>query len=283
MGASVYDFSTTPASNTTIDSISQAENVMRPPAVNNAFRALDAIIARFVDDLGGVNTVGGTGDAITVTLASGITAYATGQIFRFKASAANTTNVTLNVNSIGAKAVRKISGGTDVALIANDLLPGVMYEVIYDTAANSAAGAWIVVNPLTAQVYSWTPVLTFATPGNLSVSYSSQIARAVKSGSTMTLFFSIITSAFTHTTASGNLQITGSAIAPLDTGLAKGVVAWAGFAMPGSRTQLAVSAASTGTLLFLASGSGSSRTFVTAADVPTGGTVVLEGSITYPL
>lgn len=144
MGATVYDLDTTAANNTTVDGISQAENVMRPPAVNNAFRALDAIVARFVDDLGAVNTVAGT-DTITVALSSGITAYATGQTFRFIAANTNTGAATMNVNSIGAKAIRKISGGTDVALSAGDIAQGVTYEVQYRATANSAAGAWVIV------------------------------------------------------------------------------------------------------------------------------------------
>lgn len=145
MAATIYDLDTTAANNTVVDGISQAENIMRPPAVNNAFRALDAILARYVDDLGAVNTVGGTGNAITVTLASGFTAYATGQHFRFIAGAANTGATTLNVNGIGAKAVRKISGGVDVALSSGDIAQGETYLVRYDAAANSAAGAWIIV------------------------------------------------------------------------------------------------------------------------------------------
>lgn len=145
MGASIYDFDTTAANNTSVDGISQAENVMRPPAVNNAFRALDAILARFCDDLGAVNTVGGTADAITVTLSSGITAYATGQIFRFVAASANTGAATINVNGIGAKAIRKISGGADAALAAGDLAGGETYLVVYRASANSAAGAWVLV------------------------------------------------------------------------------------------------------------------------------------------
>jgi hypothetical protein len=145
LGATIYDYDVTPANNVVIDGISLAENVTRPPAVNNMFRADGSILARFVDDLGAVNTVGGTGDAITVTLASGITAYATGQMFRFVAGAANTGAVTINVNSIGVKKVRKISGGTDVALTSGDIVAGETYLLNYRSTADSGVGAWVLV------------------------------------------------------------------------------------------------------------------------------------------
>lgn len=75
-------------------------------------------------------TVGGTGDAITLTLAPAITAYAAGQEFSFIATAANTTAVTVNVNSVGAKNLRKGTGAT--ALIANDLTIGQVVKIYYD-------------------------------------------------------------------------------------------------------------------------------------------------------
>ena len=74
-------------------------------------------------------TVGGSGNAITVTLAPVITAYAAGQKFSFIAGAANTGGVTININGVGAKAITKV--GT-TALVANDILSGSLVEVEYD-------------------------------------------------------------------------------------------------------------------------------------------------------
>jgi hypothetical protein len=76
-----------------------------------------------------VSTVGGTADVITLTLSPAITAYVAGQTFRFIASGANTTNVTVNVNALGAKAITK--NGT-TALIAGDLPSGSIVEIVYD-------------------------------------------------------------------------------------------------------------------------------------------------------
>lgn len=145
MADSIYTFDPVPANNTALDSIPYGPNQLYHNQIDNWFRALGSKLAQFVDDLGAVNTVAGTGDAVTVTLASGITAYATGQFFRFIAGAANTGAATMNVNSIGAKAIRKISGGTDVALSAGDIAAGETYLVRYSATANAAAGAWIIV------------------------------------------------------------------------------------------------------------------------------------------
>lgn len=76
-----------------------------------------------------VGTVGGTADVITLTPSPAITAYAAGQTFRFIASGANTTNVTVNVSGLGAKAITK--NGTD-ALVAGDIPSGSLVEISYD-------------------------------------------------------------------------------------------------------------------------------------------------------
>lgn len=76
-----------------------------------------------------VATVGGTADVITLTPSPAIAAYAAGQRFAFIASGANTTNVTVNVSALGAKAVTK-NGAT--ALVAGDIASGALVTIIYD-------------------------------------------------------------------------------------------------------------------------------------------------------
>lgn len=74
-------------------------------------------------------TVTGT-DTILATIAPGPTTYTAGQTFRFVVAGANTTNaVTLNINSLGAKAVTKTGA---IALSAGDIVAGQVLEVIYD-------------------------------------------------------------------------------------------------------------------------------------------------------
>lgn len=76
-----------------------------------------------------VGTVGGTADVITLTASPAITAYVAGQTFRFIASGANTTTVTVAINGLAAKAITK--NGT-TALVANDMLSGMMVQMTYD-------------------------------------------------------------------------------------------------------------------------------------------------------
>lgn len=56
---------------------------------------------------------------------------------------------------------------------------------------------------------TWTPVLTFATPGNLSVVYSAQNGSYTKIGNRVFVVANMVTTTFTHTTASGALLVTG--------------------------------------------------------------------------
>lgn len=51
--------------------------------------------------------------------------------------------------------------------------------------------------------------ITFATPGNLSVAYSSQKGSYEKIGRQVRISFNIVTSTFTYTTAAGLVNITG--------------------------------------------------------------------------
>lgn len=75
-------------------------------------------------------TGGGTVDVITLAMNPVITAYVAGQKFRFLALGANTTTVTVNINSVGALALKK-NGGT--ALVAGDIpSAGAIVEVVYD-------------------------------------------------------------------------------------------------------------------------------------------------------
>lgn len=92
----------------------------------------DAIEAEFTNVQNAANitltSVSGT-NIITATAPSPFAAYATGQTFRFTAAGANTGAVTLNLNSVGAKAITK--NGT-TALAAGDIASDAVVEVTYD-------------------------------------------------------------------------------------------------------------------------------------------------------
>jgi len=73
-------------------------------------------------------------NTITMSLAIAPSAYAAGQKFCFKAASTNTGSATLNVNSLGAKTIKKKdnSTGTIAVLAAGDIIGGGIYTVFYD-------------------------------------------------------------------------------------------------------------------------------------------------------
>jgi len=124
-----YNWSTTPASNATVGNIDWAEG-MAPSQVNNSARQQMADVAAWRDFLSGAKTTSGT-DTITLTSGMTITAYAAGQMFVAKLGGTNTGAATLNVDSLGAKAV-EINGA---AVSAGALVSGKYYLFIYDGTA----------------------------------------------------------------------------------------------------------------------------------------------------
>ncbi len=142
-------------------------------------------------------------------------------------------------------------------------------QIVFPATENASANA----NTLDDyQEFSWVPVLTFATPGDLAVTYATQAGLGVKIGSMVLLYGQITTSTFTHTTAVGALTITGN---PLTNGATSVIAAcqWQGITKAAYTDVAAALPAGSATITFLASGSGVGTAGVLVADVPTGGTV----------
>jgi hypothetical protein len=150
------------------------------------------------------------------------------------------------------------------------------------TSGDTGADSWIGV-PLT-----WTPTLTCATPGDLAISaYTTRTGRMLRTSSGMVHLswdVNITAPNLTHTTASGALWLSG---APITTASTIGVRPIGSMVFGGitkaTFTQFTpyLSAGST-TIEHWASGSGVGLTNVAITDIPTGGTVILRGSLTYP-
>ena len=77
-------------------------------------------------------TAGGTANALTLTLAPVSVAYATGQLFWFVASKANTSTATMNVNAIGARTIKRMVAGAKQNLSAGDITSGRPYLLFND-------------------------------------------------------------------------------------------------------------------------------------------------------
>lgn len=130
---------------------------------------------------------------------------------------------------------------------------------------------------------SWTPVITFATPGDLSVTYLVQAGRYTKIGDVVTVVCAIQTSAFTHSSASGNLTITGFPFAALNVSNLHYYcpLSWQGITK-GTFTDYVVRLTSGGSsAIVLCSASATGVGSVGATDMPTGGTVVVNFTMTY--
>lgn len=130
---------------------------------------------------------------------------------------------------------------------------------------------------------TWTPAVTFATPGDLSVAYTTQLAWYTKVGNLVSVWCNLVTSTFTHTTASGSLQLTGLPFtsASDSSSFCFGTMSWQGITKA-TYTQIVPRLINGVTALdFIASGTGVAVSTVAFGDVPTGGTVILRVQLTY--
>jgi hypothetical protein len=132
--AEIQDLSTTDASNNGAAANAGFPENMNPSSVNDAARALEGMIARLYADTNGSIITTGSGNAYVLAAARTIASYAQGQVFMFEANHANTGASTLNVDSVGAKAIVKHN---DTALAAGDLEAGQIVFVAYEATADN--------------------------------------------------------------------------------------------------------------------------------------------------
>lgn len=133
----IFDWSTTPASNTTLEGVTSAENML-PGLLNNLIRAVASGIK------GALTFVAASSaDTITATLAPVPGGLVDGMQVFVRAAAANTsTTPTLNINSLGAKTIVKEGGQ---ALVVGDIRgAGHMLHLAY----RSSATQWELLNPV---------------------------------------------------------------------------------------------------------------------------------------
>jgi hypothetical protein len=138
----IADLSVTPTNNTDLlgqNSTGSADSNTLDTIIQNAL----GIMARAYGDQGGLGTVGGSANAITLTSLSTYQQYQDGLQVAFKASAANTGAATLNLDGLGAKKIRRKG---DTALAAGDIAANGRYLLQYDAAYDTAAGAWVLLN-----------------------------------------------------------------------------------------------------------------------------------------
>lgn len=142
MSTNFWNADPTAGNNTTIGGVA-SQGTSAVSNFDNIVRALHAMMRTFANDIGGIGTVGGTADAITIATSQTITAYVDGLIVAFVATADNTaTSVTANIDSLGTKPIKKAVAGTETAPAVGDIKSGNLYLLRYRSAWNSSSGAF---------------------------------------------------------------------------------------------------------------------------------------------
>ncbi len=77
-------------------------------------------------------SVGGTGNAITLTNTPAVGSYTSGLKQVWKATAGNTSSMTANVDGLGTKAIKKMNNGALTDPASGDIVTGGIYEMYYD-------------------------------------------------------------------------------------------------------------------------------------------------------
>lgn len=146
MAASIYDWSSTPDNNANADTDLTWALGQPPSTVNKSARMMMKRVKDLLVDIGGSLTASGTANALTVTANSGFSTYVNGRILAFRAASDNTGAATLNVNLIGAKAIRKMTPTGEADILAKEIKAGGIYIAQYQAALNGGAGAWLLLN-----------------------------------------------------------------------------------------------------------------------------------------
>jgi hypothetical protein len=160
-----------------------------------------------------LTSVAGT-NVITATGALGLSAYVTGQTFRFVAAGASTGAVTLNINAIGAKSLVKTDGS---ALVSGDIASGAAVQVMYDGTnfqlLSDANGASETVTTLTATTKVVTPQVG-SSSGAFTIQSANTTAVTVDASQNVGIGTASPTQklqVYTSAATGGQIQITNSA------------------------------------------------------------------------
>lgn len=117
-----------------------APEAMAPSAVNDVIRENMAVLARYKADNDGSLDTTGSGNTYALAASGTYSAYARGDTFTFEANHTNTGAATLNVDSLGAVAVKLMDGS---ALASGEIRSGGVYTVVHDGTD------FLLVNPTT--------------------------------------------------------------------------------------------------------------------------------------
>ena len=246
------DGQTTPTANIPMGSnkiTGLASGTVATDAVN--LGQLQSTTAKLLGSVSGTNT-------ITAAGSPAVTAYAAGQMFYFVAAGANTGAVTLNIDSLGAKAVTR-DGST--ALVAGDIASGEVVMVVYDGTRFQTIGP-----------NTFNGTLPVANGGTGQTSYTNgQLLIGNTTGNTLTKATLTAGSGITITNGTGSITIAAAGLPTMN------VVSGTSQTATANNQYVLTNAAAT-TLTLPATPSAGDTVYVTVANSLTTNVVARNGS-----
>lgn len=165
---------------------------MNPSGVDDGMRAVMGALKRWYDWRIPVTTAGTT-SAYTVSYSVSPTALADGMTHRVLFNAANTlsaSETTINVNSLGAKNLRKFSGGSWVALAAGDILANSVHDLSYNSVSGTyriISSASLIGAAFTAIANTFSALQTFSAGITMSASAINEAQAPIASAATVNI------------------------------------------------------------------------------------------------
>jgi hypothetical protein len=191
-----------------------------------------------------------------------------------------------NASSASVTAFNNITGytaagatGTTSTNLVFSTSPTLVTPVLGAASATSINFGGDSLNAYTASA-SWTPVVTFDTPGDISVSYATQSASYSRIGVIVTATINILFTP-TYATSSGNFRITGLPITPNSLSVGS-IHSFTSSLVYAGKTQLNTNIyAGNSYILIYASGSATAGGFLTTTEVISGVQFGFQGTIIY--
>jgi hypothetical protein len=196
---------------------------MPPSGVNDAWRAGMGAIKRSYDrdHAGTWCTVGGTGNAVTLTYAVAPASYVQGEKYAFKAIAANSGATTVNVNGLGAKNVYKKSpSGAATACTGNEIQNGDLVEIEYDgtqfqllsvAATNFVGGTLTATTTMAGAAFNEAAQVPLASAATTDIGSAASNSIHVTGGATITSLGSVVNGAVRFLYFDAGMTLTNNA------------------------------------------------------------------------
>jgi microcystin-dependent protein len=186
-----YKWSQDPATNAAVDSSINYQEGQAPASLNDSARAAMAALAKYRDDVTGSIATSGTSTAYTVSSSQSFNTLAnmSGKVIAFTPHTTNGATVTLNVDGLGAKALRS---APNVELPAGVLVAGSPYVALYNNSDSAFYLHGFYNSPALVPIGTVLPYAGSSAPNsNFALCYGQAVSR-----STYATLYGLTTTAF---------------------------------------------------------------------------------------